>query len=69
MYFVPVALFIKTDSAWVHSMTGLPDLGHVTWGDFLLDNLLPVTIGNVIGGGIMVGAVYWFVYLRNRGEL
>jgi formate transporter len=29
-------------------------------------NLIPVTIGNVIGGGFFVGAVYWFVYLRNR---
>jgi formate/nitrite transporter FocA (FNT family) len=25
-----------------------------------------VTIGNIIGGSIMVGAVYWFIYLRNR---
>ena len=33
-------------------------------GQFFLDNLLPVTIGNVIGGGLMVGAVYWLVYLR-----
>ena len=66
MYFIPVALLIKTDGAWVHSMTGLPDLGHVTWGHSLVDNLLPVTIGNIVGGGIMVGAVYWFVYLRHR---
>jgi formate/nitrite transporter FocA (FNT family) len=25
-----------------------------------------VTIGNVIGGGVLVGAVYWFIYLRRR---
>jgi len=66
MYFVPVALLIKTDQAWTDATSGLPDLGDVTWGHFLLDNLLPVTIGNVIGGGLMVGAVYWFVYLRRR---
>ena len=29
-------------------------------------NLVPVTIGNVIGGAVMVGIVYWFVYLRGR---
>jgi formate transporter len=34
---------------------------------FLGRNLLPVTIGNVIGGAVLVGAVYWFVYLRSRG--
>jgi formate transporter len=25
---------------------------------------VPVTIGNIVGGALMVGAVYWFVYLR-----
>jgi len=68
MYFIPVALLIETDQAWIDTTSGLPDLGDVTWGNFLLDNLLPVTIGNIIGGGIMVGAVYWFVYLRRRPE-
>jgi formate transporter len=29
-----------------------------------MSNLLPVTIGNIIGGAIMVGAVYWLIYLR-----
>ena len=29
-------------------------------------NLAPVTLGNMIGGGILVGAVYWFIYLRDR---
>jgi formate/nitrite transporter FocA (FNT family) len=36
----------------------------LTWGAFLGRNLLPVTIGNVIGGAVLVGAVYWFIYLR-----
>jgi len=36
----------------------------LTWGNFFLANLLPVTIGNIIGGGMMVGLVYWFIYLR-----
>ncbi|HEX9818356.1 MAG TPA: formate/nitrite transporter family protein [Methylomirabilota bacterium] len=33
-------------------------------GPFLTRNLLPVTVGNIIGGAVLVGAVYWFVYLR-----
>jgi formate/nitrite transporter len=66
MYFVPTGLLIKTDEAWMASMPDLPDVGGLTWGSFLLDNLLPVTIGNVVGGALMVGAVYWFVYLRPR---
>jgi formate/nitrite transporter len=31
-------------------------------------NLVPVTIGNVIGGAGLVGLVYWFVYLRRRSR-
>ncbi len=66
MYFIPMGLFIKTDHSWIDSTSGLPDLSNLTWGHFLASNLLPVTIGNVVGGAIMVGAVYWFVYLRRR---
>jgi formate transporter len=66
MYFVPVALLIERDHAWMASTSGVPDTNGLSWGSFLADNLLPVTIGNVIGGGLLVGAVYWFVYLRRR---
>jgi len=66
MYFIPVALLIKTNDSWMATTPGVPDVSGVTWDSFLVDNLLPVTIGNVIGGAIMVGAVYWFVYLRPR---
>jgi hypothetical protein len=45
---------------------GFPDL---TWNNFLIGNLLPVTIGNTIGGSIMVAAVYWFIYLRKKAPL
>jgi formate transporter len=63
MYFIPVALFIKQfDPSFVAAM----DLGSLNWGNFLLNNLLPVTIGNIIGGAILVAAVYWAVYLRRR---
>jgi formate transporter FocA len=65
MYFIPVALFIKDFDGDFADSTGL-DLSNLTWDHFLIDNLLPVTIGNVIGGAIMVAAVYWFVYLRER---
>ena len=38
------------------------ELGHLTWARFFTHNLVPVTIGNVIGGAVMVGLVYCFVY-------
>ncbi|MFN8440181.1 MAG: formate/nitrite transporter family protein [Caldilineaceae bacterium] len=65
MYFVPVALFIKQfDPAFV-AVSKL-DLAALTWQTFLLGNLLPVTIGNIMGGVLLVAAVYWVVFLRRR---
>ncbi len=64
MYFIPYALLVKDHTNFVAGASGEPDLSHLTVWRFLLHNLLPVTIGNVIGGGILVGAVYWFAYSR-----
>jgi len=66
MYFISIGLLIKSDEAFVDSLESPPDLSGLTWGSFFADNLLPVTIGNIVGGAVMVGAVYWFVYLRHR---
>jgi formate transporter len=66
MYFIPYGLLVKHDHGFVASLAKPIDLTHLTWLRFLWANLLPVTIGNIIGGGLMVGAIYWFVYLRGR---
>jgi len=67
MYFIPVALLIKDGAAerfWSSIGKSAADYPELTWAHFLGNNLLPVTIGNIIGGTVLVGAVYWFVYLR-----
>jgi formate transporter len=66
MFFIPMGLFVKANHAFVATHHAPANLGNLTWTRFLWANLLPVTIGNVIGGALMVGAVYWFVYLRTR---
>jgi formate/nitrite transporter len=66
MYFIPEGILVKGDEAWAAGANLPEGAGDLTWGAFVLDNLLPVTIGNLIGGTLMVGAVYWFVYLRDR---
>lgn len=66
MFFIPMGLFVKADHAFVAAHQAPANLADLTWGRFLWANLLPVTIGNVIGGALMVGGVYWFVYLRSR---
>ena len=37
----------------------------LTWGNMFIKNLLPVTLGNIVGGAGLVGLPYWFVYVRN----
>ena len=67
MYFIPSALFIRYmgDASFFTAIEKTAaDFPKLTWGNFFVANLLPVTIGNIIGGGIMVGLVYWFVYSR-----
>lgn len=62
MYFIPYALFIKAfDPAFAAAHP--VDLTPLTWGSFFLKNLLPVTLGNIIGGAGLVAAVYWAIYL------
>lgn len=60
LYFVPVALL---DRAWGGSAIAADP--NLTWNRFVTHNLVPVTAGNIVGGAVLVGLVYWFVYLRS----
>jgi formate transporter len=65
MYFLPIGLFVKAgapDGFWSASGTTADAYGGLTWRTFLIDNLVPVTIGNVIGGAVLVGLVYALAY-------
>ncbi len=64
MYFLPIGLLIKYFDPSFTAASGL-DVSGLTWGTFLLNNLLPVTIGNIIGGSVLVALVYWFIFLRS----
>lgn len=69
MYFIPIGLLIKDNAGpgfWETAGKTAADFGNLTWSNFFLANLLPVTIGNIIGGAVMVGLAYWFIYLRPK---
>ena len=64
MYFIPMGIFL-------HNIAGVPlpkgaDPNLLNWGSFIVKNLIPVTIGNIIGGGLFVGMGYWSAYLAPK---
>ena len=61
MYFVPMGLLLKATS-----IAGGMDLTGLSWGRFLGANLIPVTLGNLVGGAAFVGSTYWWVYARGK---
>lgn len=67
MYYISAGLFAKgVDTYHQAAMAAGVDMSALTWQGFFIKNLLPVTIGNIIGGGILVGCTYWFIYLHKR---
>ena len=68
MYFIPYALLVKgLDPAYLAKVGDrVPDLAALTWNAFFIKNLIPVTIGNIIGGAIFVAAIYWVIFLREK---
>ena len=68
MYFIPMGIALKGQPdvlAAAQGMVGQPImLGNLTIAGFFVKNLLPVTLGNIIGGSLLVGVIYWSVYLR-----
>jgi formate transporter len=67
MYFIPAGIFAKALPA-AREASGL-DAGLLTqlnWWTLWQNNLLVVTIGNLVGGGFFVAAVYWWLYIKNN---
>ncbi len=68
MYLVPLGLFAKAwgpAAMWAELGADPSAYAALTWPAFLW-SLIPVTLGNIIGGAVLVGGVYWFIYLRRR---
>lgn len=65
MFMLPLAILIKdTAGAEYWSTAGLDPGAYadLTWAHFLVGNLLPVTLGNIVGGGVMIGILYWTIF-------
>ena len=68
LYLLPFGLAIKAWAGpdfWTAIGQTAEDYSSLTMGG-ALHNIAVATIGNLVGGSLMVGAVYWFIYLRRR---
>lgn len=69
MYYIGAGLFAKMVPEYAQAAVEAGvNVDAVSVGNFLVTNLIPVTIGNIIGGGVCVGCVYWFLYLRKTDK-
>lgn len=66
MFYIPAGIFAKADFADAAISIGLSQsaLDGLSWSSLLTANLLPVTLGNIIGGAVLVAAAYWLAYLK-----
>ena len=72
MYYIPAGIFAAGNPAYVQKAQELYGLGEekltgLNWGSFVTVNLLPVTIGNIIGGAVMVGGVCFYLHGKAEG--
>jgi formate/nitrite transporter len=63
MYFIPAGIIAKANPAIMKMVGNSTDLSNLDVAGFI-HNLAPVTLGNIMGGGVFVGMIYWFIYLR-----
>lgn len=64
MYYVPAGIFTKANPELLEmSGIALEKLEGLTWSNFLINNVLPVTIGNFIGG-LFIATMYYLIYIK-----
>jgi len=70
MFFIPAGLFAANNPTYAaaYAATGATNIGSLTWGAFFVKNLIPVTLGNLIGGVVLVGMAYWYIYLHDTDK-
>ncbi|MBN1808902.1 MAG: formate/nitrite transporter family protein [Planctomycetes bacterium] len=72
MYFISAGLLTKGAGGAPGAPGPLAEAArnaaNLTWGNFFVKNLLPVTLGNIVGGAVFVGAIYWVIFHRKKTE-
>lgn len=73
MYYIPAGILAKSNPKWVEAASHYgvtPEkLDHLNWTTFFVQNELPVTLGNIVGGAVLVAGVYWYVYKKGSSRI
>ena len=72
MFMIPIGITIHTFASpefWAATGHAPAEFADLTLSHFIFANLIPVTIGNIIGGGLLVGMTYWLIYRRDEIKL
>jgi len=65
MYFIPAGIFSKAfPGAVAASGKSAAQLANLNWGTMITQNFITVTLGNIVGGAVLCGIVYWWIYVR-----
>ena len=66
MYYIPAGLFALSNPDYVAAATA--DTSNLTWGSFFANNLLPVTLGNIIGGVVIAALIFWYCNTKKENK-
>ncbi|KHD05791.1 hypothetical protein PN36_03735 [Candidatus Thiomargarita nelsonii] len=67
MFIIPAGLVAMTDPTIANVvMENHPawDLSSLNLYAFFVHNLIPVTLGNIVSGAVLVGGIYWYLYVK-----
>ena len=65
MYFIPAGILAQMNPDIMQVVGSSANVSNLDLMGFM-HNMLPVTLGNIVGGSVFVGMVYWFIYLRSE---
>ena len=71
MFYLPLGFFAKGNADYAQAATDLfgitaAQMDSLNWTSILIDNLLPVTLGNVVGGSIMLAGFYYLALKKTK---
>jgi len=72
MYYIPAGILAKSNPSWANAAIAMglasDKLDSLNWYGFFVKNLIPVTLGNIVGGTLFVGVIYWLSFLYRKNE-